>query len=150
MIGGVTSRMLPHLFGSPTSMQQAFTSFKMVISFVCLLPVRPLLYSMAVLCHENRELKQRRPRRQREQHESNRFILAKQQLCTCITLFCTFLCRQCTTMAWKCLISRFVKVMNRRQQLSFSFRILWHNPLEFNSTKICWHLTNWTRWNKRD
>ena len=25
------------------------------------------------------------------------FILAKQQLCTCITLFCTFLCRRCTT-----------------------------------------------------
>ena len=24
-------------------------------------------------------------------------LLAKQQLCTCITLFCTFLCRRCTT-----------------------------------------------------
>ena len=151
MIGGVTHRMLPRLFGSPTSMQQAFTSFKMVISFVCLLPVRPLLYSIAVLYHENTELKQRRPRRQQERHKSNRFRLAKKkQLCTCITLFCTFLCRQCTTTTWKCLISRFVEVMNRRQQLSFSFRILWHNPLEFNSRNICWHLTNWTRWNKRD
>ena len=27
----------------------------------------------------------------------NRFRLAKQQLCTCITLFCNFLCRRCTT-----------------------------------------------------
>jgi len=26
-----------------------------------------------------------------------------------ITLFCTFLCRHCTTTTWKCLISRFVK-----------------------------------------
>ena len=25
--------------------------------------------------------------------KNNRFRLAKQQLCTCITLFCTFLCR---------------------------------------------------------
>ena len=33
---------------------------------------------------------------------------AKQQRCTCITLFCTFLCRQYTTTTWKCLISRFV------------------------------------------
>ena len=29
--------------------------------------------------------------------KENRFRLAKQQLCSCITLFCTFLCRRCTT-----------------------------------------------------
>ena len=41
-----------------------------------------------------RKLKQRRRRRR----ESNRFRLAKQQLCTCSTLFGTFLCRRgCTT-----------------------------------------------------
>ena len=34
-----------------------------------------------------RELKQRRRRRQRERQKSDRFPLAKQQLCTCITLF---------------------------------------------------------------
>ena len=37
-----------------------------------------------------RELKQRRRRRQQERHKSNWFRLAKQQLCTCITLFCSF------------------------------------------------------------
>ena len=42
-----------------------------------------------------RELKQLR--RQREQQKSSRFRSAKQQLCTCITLFCTFLCRHCTS-----------------------------------------------------
>ena len=42
----------------------------------------------------------RRRRRQRERQKSNRFKLAKQQLCTCITLFCTFLCRRCTTTTW--------------------------------------------------
>ena len=41
-----------------------------------------------------------RRRRQRERQKSNRFGLAKQQLCTCITLFCTFLSRRCTTATW--------------------------------------------------
>ena len=47
----------------------------------------------------SRKLKQRRRRRrwQQERQKSNRFRLAKQQLCTCITLFSTFLCRHCTT-----------------------------------------------------
>ena len=35
----------------------------------------------------------------REQ-KSNRIRLAKQQLCTCITLFCSFLCLLCTTTTW--------------------------------------------------
>ena len=95
-------------------------------------------------------LKQRRRRRQRERRKSNRFRLAKQQLCTCITLFCTFLCRHCTTTTWKCLISRFVENTNTWQQLYFSFAKLWYSLLEFNSRKNCKHLTNWTRWNKRD
>ena len=38
-----------------------------------------------------RELKQRRRQRQRERQNSYRLRLAKQQLCTCITLFCTLL-----------------------------------------------------------
>ena len=101
-------------------------------------------------CFDVRELKQRRRRRQRERQKSNRFRLAKQQLCTCITLFCTFLCRHCTTTTWKCLISRFVENANTRQQLYFSFAELWYSLLEFNSRKNCQHLTNWTRWNKRD
>ena len=83
---------------------------------------------------QNRELKQRQ--RQLEWQKSNRFIVAKQQLCTCIMLFCTFLCCHCMTTAWKCLISRFVKDRNTRQQLSFSFPELWYSPLEFNSKKI--------------
>ena len=56
----------------------------------------------------NREFTQRRRRRQR-------------QLCTCITLFCSFLCRRCTTTAGNCLISRFVENGNKRQQLSFCY-----------------------------
>ena len=43
------------------------------------------------------ELKQGRRRRQRERQKSNGFKLAKQQLCTCITFFSTFLSRRCST-----------------------------------------------------
>ena len=78
-----------------------------------------------------------------------RFRLAKQQLYTCITLFCTFLCRHCTTTTWKCLISRSAEIVNTRKQLYFSFPELSYSLLEFNSAKNCQHLTNWTRWNKR-
>ena len=67
-----------------------------------------------------RELKQRRRRRQRERQKSNRFRLAK-QLCSCITLFCRFLCRLCTTTTWKCLKWRFVEDGKTQQQISFSF-----------------------------
>ena len=83
-----------------------------------------------------RELKQRRRRRQRERQKSNSFRLAKQQLCTCITLFCTFLCSHCTTTTWKCLISRFVKDVDTRQWLSFSFPELW---------KMFWRIQIWEK-----
>ena len=45
----------------------------------------------------NRDLKQRRRRRQRGRQKSNRFRLAKQQP---FTLFCTSLYRRCTTTTW--------------------------------------------------
>ena len=64
-----------------------------------------------------------------------KFRLGKQQLRTCITLFCTFLCCRCTTTTWKCLISRFVVDVNTRQQLSFSFLELWNSLLKFNYKK---------------
>ena len=49
------------------------------------------------------------------------------------SLFCTFLCRLCTTTTWKCLNSRFVEGGNTRQPLSFSFPELWYSATEFNS-----------------
>ena len=70
-----------------------------------------------------RELKIRRRRQ--------RFRLEKQQLCTCITLFCTFLCRHCTTTTWNFLISvvsRFMENVNTRQQFSITFCQLRYRP----------------------
>ena len=58
--------------------------------------------------------------------------------------FGTFLCRHCAG-----LISPFVGGVNTRQRLPFSFLELRYSLLEFNSRKSCQHLTNWTRWSKR-
>ena len=100
---------------------------------------------------ENREFTQRWWRRQRERLKSDRFRQTLQKLCTCITLFCTFLFCRYTTTTWNCLISRLVEDTTKRKQLSFSFPGLWCSHLEFNSKKIGQHLTNYkTRWNKRD
>ena len=84
-----------------------------------------------ILYYINRGLKQRRRRSQQERYKSNRFRLAKQQLGTCITLFCTFLCRHCTTTTWKCLISRFVEDVNTRQRLSLSSSFSWTSIQSF-------------------
>ena len=98
----------------------------------------PIVQHVQSVCFRRLE----RRRRHLERQKSNRFRLAKQQLCTCITLFCTFLCRRCTTTTWNCLISRFVEDGSKRQQLSFSFPKLWRSPLEFNSNQTCQHLTH--------
>ena len=97
---------------------------------------------------DNRELKQRRRRRQRERQKSTWFRLVKQQLCTCITLFCTFLCRRCTTTTWKCLISRFDEAVKTKQRL-FSFFSWTLQYFTIWLQKICQHLRNWTSWKKR-
>ena len=49
----------------------------------------------------------------------NRFRLAKQQLCTYSTFFCTFLYLHRTTTTRKCLILRFVEDVNTTERLSF-------------------------------
>ena len=98
----------------------------------------------------NREFMQRRRRRQRERQKSNRFRQAKQQLCTCITFFDTFLCLRCTTTTWNCLISRFVAGRGQKTTTFFFFSGTLMESFRINSTKICQHLTNQTRWNKRD
>ena len=56
-------------------------------------------------------LKQGRRWRQREREKSNRFISAKQKLCTCTTLFCTFLSRRCTTANFLFLFLNLVTVL---------------------------------------
>ena len=51
-------------------------------------------------------------------------LSSKQQFCTCITLFCTFLCRHCTTTTWKCLISRCTEEVHKRRRNFLSLSAL--------------------------
>ena len=70
--------------------------FPLAPSYNTPLPTPHPVYSR-IQSFNDRALKQRRRRRQGERQKRKRFGLAKQQLCTFITLFCTFLCRRCTT-----------------------------------------------------
>ena len=67
--------------------------------------------------------------RQREQQKSDRFSLAKQQLCTSTMLFYSFLCNHCTTTTWKCLICDLWRTWTEDNDLPFLFlnfdRVLW-------------------------
>ena len=87
-----------------------------------------------------------RRRRQRDRQKSNRFGLAKQQLCTCITLFCTFLSRRCTTATWN--FPPYMEWVNTAQTFSFSFSWLRYGPFGFNPGNFAniWQIKRkWTR-----
>ena len=92
------------------------------------------------------QVKQRRRRRQQERQKTIGSEIGKTT--TCITLFSTFLCRRCMTTTWVLNVT-FCRERDARR-LPFSFSELRYSPLELNSRKIRTHLTNWTRWNKRD
>ena len=79
----------------------------------------------------NRDFKIQRRGRQRERQKKQLVELAQQQLRTCITLFCTFLSRFCTTTTWKCLISRFIEDVNKQRRNLFLFPSL--NMVPWNS-----------------
>ena len=71
------------------------------------------------LDHNSGELQRQIQRRQRERQKGNRFILTKQQLCPCITLFFIFLSHHCKSATWNFLIwrARFMELV-----------ILWIQP----------------------
>ena len=79
-------------------------------------------------------------------------MLAKQQPCTCITLFCTFLSRRCTTATWNFQISRacFMEQVAPHKKFSFSFSKIKYGPFGFNPWKFRQHLTNEMKLNKMD
>ena len=58
---------------------------------------------------------------QQERQKSSWFRLAKQHLCTCITLFCTFPRRHCTTTMWKCLNFTFCREREHKTTTFFFF-----------------------------
>ena len=63
----------------------------------------------------NRKFKMRR------RWESKKAIAWQGKTTTLHHTFCTFLCHHCTTTMWKCLISGFVKDVNKQWQIFFLF-----------------------------
>ena len=104
------------------------------------------------LDHNNRELKQDDGDGNENGKKSKRFKWGKQQLYTCITLFCTFLSHRCANATWNFLIScaLFMDYVNTRQQLNFLFIFLnLHTVLSDwtpENFAIIWQIEwNWTR-----
>ena len=104
MIGGLTRHMLPNLPGVPHlhinrplrwcyTRQFATTIFSATQRCKIVATLFRIVTTLSQHCNAMITLKQPRRQRQRELQKRNWFRLAKQQLCTCITLFCTFLCR---------------------------------------------------------
>ena len=70
-------------------------------------------------------MKQRRRKRQQERQKGNRFWLAKQQLCTCITPFLCISLPSLRDYNVNFLISGFMEDENIRQRFSFFFLWTW-------------------------
>ena len=68
-------------------------------------------------------------------------LLRKTTNLHCITLFCTFLCRHCTTTTWKCLTARFMEDVNKRRRIFLCLSKPEHGPQETNPEKsiYIWH-----------
>ena len=86
----------------------------------------------------NRKFKMRRRRR------DNKKAIAWQDITTTLHVhhaFCTFLCRNCTTIAWKCLISGFMKDVNKQCQYFLSLYELGYGWQKISSRRVRLHLT---------
>ena len=68
-------------------------------------------------------------------------LLRKTTNLHCITLFCTFLCRHCTTTTWKCLTARFMEDVNKRRRIFLCLSKLEHGSQETTPEKsiYIWH-----------
>ena len=68
-------------------------------------------------------------------------LMSEKQFWTCRTLFCTFLCRHCTTTTWNSLTGRFMEVVNTTRPCFLPSFILGFSLQEFKSRKIHFHRT---------
>ena len=95
-------------------------------------PVRPFSHQFLPSLHiirDNRELKQRRPRRQRARQKSSRFISKT----TTLYVHHAFLYISLPSLhnhdaTWKCLISRYMEDVNKRRRIYLSLFKLEYGP----------------------
>ena len=100
----------------------------------------PVRLSSGACASNNRELKETTTAMATRTSKSNRFRLAKQQLCTYIMLFCTFLLPSLHDYEVK--LPNFTVPMEDLNTIFFFFFELRYTPLEFNSLTNRQHLTN--------
>ena len=77
-------------------------------------------------------------------------MLAKQQLCTCITLFCTFRSCPCKSATWNVLMSHtcFMELVNTAQKFSISFSKLRYSSFGFDQPQTI--LPRFYKWNEHE
>ena len=90
-----------------------------------------------------RDITKPRPRRQRERHKNK-------QLCTRITLFCTFPCLHCTTMTWNDQILSLLGNGNGKAINSTISVRTWARSPFFSSSQNPLLLGNRTNWDNRE
>ena len=106
-----------------------------------------------VLVYQEKIVKQRRRKRQQERQKGNRFWLAKQQLCTCITPFLYISLPSLRDYNVNFLISGFMEDENIRQRFSFFFLWTWIQSFRIQLLKKSpafdkWKVLEYERWSR--
>ena len=106
-----------------------------------------------VLVYQEKIVKQRRRKRQQERQKGNRFWLAKQQLCTCITPFLCISLPSLRDYNVNFLISGFMEDENIRQRFSFFFLWTWIQSFRIQLLKKSpafdkWKVLEYERWSR--
>ena len=88
--------------------------------------------------------------RRKQQLQKAIGLVSKQQLCTCITIVCTFFCRPCTTTRWNDNILSFFEDGNGKAINSIISVWTWVRPPLFSSNINSLFLSNCATWDNRE
>ena len=92
-----------------------------------------------------------RMQRRRESKKSNSLTRENNDFARAVSqFFVHFLCRHCTTTTWKCLMSRFMKDLNKQCQNFLSLYELGYGWQKFSSRRVRLYLTKYASWNNHD
>ena len=89
-------------------------------------------------------------RRQRESQISNSLTKQNNNFARASRFFCTFLCRQLHHYPWKCLISPFVKDVNKQWQNSFSlWTWIWLIEIQLQRSSLACDKVSELEWSRK-
>ena len=111
------------------------SSYLLLNLFSCKTLLKPVQFTL----QNSPQQRQQRQWRQQELQMSSGFVKQNNNF-HMLYVFCTFLCRHCTTTMWKCLIWRFMEDLNKRPRIIFiSLSKLERSPQKINSREIHLH-----------